>query len=439
MLFVTRPKLDTVLGQTWGMVRTLRNAASCNSQPQLLAQRPRRRRAVLASGSVGIHQPARWWQSRHYATRSQSEPAKQRRGGGGGSGRKRGGRSSRGARRAEQQRQDALLPSGVLIVDKPVGASSADAVRAVSRAYGRRKGVGHSGTLDPFASGVLVICVGRTATRLVPYLQRNGDKEYIAEIVLGEQTDTLDNTGKVIATAEIPTGLCAANVSMVLDSMVGTVMQTPPMYSALRINGQKAYELARQGESVELEPRAVSLRAAELLHISDCGTRLNVRIRTGSGFYVRSLARDLAAALGTVGRLDALRRTENGLFHIEEAVSLDRIRAVDVSDADNPPPLLSPAEAIRSVVAITLCDRGMQDLSFGRCPQGLTVPPEEQQRAEQVVRRNRDFDTDVEDTEPHGQLVKLLGPGGELVALAEISKLGSGPVDKLLAVFVARD
>lgn len=362
---------------------------------------------------------------------------KQRDGSGGG--RRRGGRSSRGARRAQQQREDALAPCGVLVVNKPAGPSSADVVRAVSRAYGRRKGVGHSGTLDPFASGVLVICVGRAATRLVPYLQRNGDKEYVAEILLGEETDTLDNTGEVVATADIPAGMRAVDVSTILDDMVGTIMQTPPAYSALRVNGRKAYELARRGEAVELEPRPVELRAAELLGLSDCGARLTVRIRTGSGFYVRSLARDLAVALGTVGRLDALCRTENSLFRIEEAVSLDTIRATHTSDAYDPPPLLKPADAVRSAPALVLCPRDLENLSLGRCPIDLTVPLAEQPLRDQHPVRTSDSMADLNDPRPAVQLVKLLNSNGDLVALAETAGPGSERVDKLLAVFIARD
>ena len=366
----------------------------------------------------------------HAPRQEYSSVNKRQRDGRGGSSR-RGGRSSRGARRAEQQREDALAPSGVLVVNKPAGPSSADVVRAVSRAYGRRKGIGHTGTLDPFASGVLVICVGRTATRLVPYLQRNGDKEYVAEILLGEETDTLDNTGTVVATADVPATLHAVDVSTVLDGMVGTVMQTPPAYSALRVDGRKAYELARAGEAVELEPRPVELRAAELLHLSECGARLTLRIRTGSGFYVRSLARDLAAALGTVGRLDGLCRTENALFRIEEAVSLESIRATNTTGVNNAPPLLKPADAIRSATALVLCPQGLQDLSHGRCPRGLTVPPAQQH----LMDPNRGFEAG--DTGPSGDLVKLLHPNGDLAALAETA--GPGRVEKLLAVFIARD
>ena len=357
----------------------------------------------LSSSVVRVH-PPRWCECHRYATRSREHPSHTKPGRSSrGGGTRPGGRSARGARRAQEQREDALAPSGVLVVNKPVGPTSADVVRAVSRAYGRRKGVGHSGTLDPFASGVLVVCIGRNATRLMPFLQRNGDKEYVADILLGEETDTLDNTGEVVATADIPTGLRAADVSAVLENMIGTVMQTPPAYSALRVNGRKAYELARSGEAVELAPRPVELRAAEVLHVSDCGTRLTLRIRTGSGFYVRSLARDLAAALGTVGRLDALCRTENALFRIEEAVSLDAIRATHTTDRADPPPLLSPADAIRSAAAVVLCPRGLEDLSYGRCPSGLTVPVAEQHLVAPHTAGNFDPEAD-----PSGQLVKLL-------------------------------
>ena len=130
----------------------------------------------LSSSVVRVH-PPRWCECHRYATRSREHPSHTKPGRSSrGGGTRPGGRSARGARRAQEQREDALAPSGVLVVNKPVGPTSADVVRAVSRAYGRRKGVGHSGTLDPFASGVLVVCIGRNATRLMPFLQRNGDK-----------------------------------------------------------------------------------------------------------------------------------------------------------------------------------------------------------------------------------------------------------------------
>ena len=198
--------------------------------------------------------------------------------------------------------QDAQAPTGVIIVDKPAGPTSFGVVRSVRRAY-QVKRVGHTGTLDPFATGVLAVCVGRAATRLVPWLQR-GDKEYEAEILLGERTDTLDPTGEVVARAEAPP-VSVADVAVVLADMRGAVMQTPPAYSALKVRGRRAYDLARRGEAPELAPRPVELRDAEVVSVD--GARLRVRIRTGPGFYVRCLARDVAAALGSVGRLERLR------------------------------------------------------------------------------------------------------------------------------------
>lgn len=201
--------------------------------------------------------------------------------------------SRQGQQHAERERQEfeAGSPTGVLIVDKPVGPSSTDIVRAVKRAYGFKKGVGHTGTLDPFASGVMVVCLGRSATRLVPYLQLEGDKEYEAEILLGEETDTLDSTGAVTATADVPAGITPEIIAAVLDPMVGAVwMQVPPIYSALKIKGESAYEYARRGEHVEMAARPVEMRAYELMSLGECGKRVKLRIRTGSGFYVRSLA-----------------------------------------------------------------------------------------------------------------------------------------------------
>lgn len=287
--------------------------------------------------------------------------------------------------------QEAQAPTGVIIVDKPAGPTSFEVVRSVRRAY-QVKRVGHTGTLDPFATGVLAICVGRGATRLVPWLQR-GDKEYQAEILLGERTDTLDPTGEVVAQAEAPP-VSVADVSAVLAAMRGTVMQTPPAFSALKVRGRRAYDLARRGEAPELAPRPVELRDAEVLSVD--GPRVRVRIRTGPGFYVRALARDVAEALGSVGRLDRLRRTETGAFRIDEATPL-----ANVADA---PALVPPGEALRGLPAYDLDDAQWATVRVGKAPDGITLSTPE---------------------------AKLLSPEGALAAIAA----ADGEGVRLLRVF----
>jgi tRNA pseudouridine55 synthase len=263
---------------------------------------------------------------------------------------------------------------GIVVVDKPAGPTSFDAVKAVRRAYGMRR-VGHTGTLDPFATGILPVCVGRSATRLVPWLQR-GDKEYEATIVLGEETDTLDPTGEVVATDPDFGGVARVAVEALLPLLSGTIMQVPPAYSALKVRGQRAYKLARAGQAPELAPRPVELRAAEVLEVGDWqeqdGRLVRLRIRTGPGFYVRALARDLARALGTVGRLEALRRTESGGFVQSEAVALD--------DLDAANPLIPPADALRSVEALVLHPDQLAFVRVGRLPDDLAIPPGEERK-----------------------------------------------------------
>lgn len=248
---------------------------------------------------------------------------------------------------------------GVIVIDKPAGPTSFEVVRAVRRAFDVRR-VGHTGTLDPFATGVLPICVGRTATRLVPWLQR-GIKEYEATVLLGEETDTLDPTGEVVATGD---GIRAQGViEAVLPLLAGPIMQAPPAYSALKVRGKRAYDLARAGQAPELAPRPVDLHEVALCSVD--GPRVELRLRTGPGFYVRAFARDLALALGTVGRLDALRRTESGGFRLEDAVPLDEL--------DGAVNLIPPGAALRGLPQRELDEAQALLVRTGRLPDGLVV------------------------------------------------------------------
>jgi tRNA pseudouridine55 synthase len=192
--------------------------------------------------------------------------------------------------------------SGVLPVDKGAGLTSFQVVAHLRRVL-RAPKIGHGGTLDPAATGLLPILVGE-ATKLTPYLV-DLDKEYVATVRLGVTTDTQDLSGVVLETRPVP-GLGAADVERKLLAFVGIVSQVPPMYSALHHEGRRLYELAREGVEVERRPREVTVHsiALESFALPD----FTIRIRCGKGFYVRSLARDLARALGTVGHLSALRR-----------------------------------------------------------------------------------------------------------------------------------
>jgi tRNA pseudouridine55 synthase len=273
--------------------------------------------------------------------------------------------------------------NGVVVIDKPSGLTSFDVVRRVRRVLGERR-VGHTGTLDPMATGVLPVCLGE-ATKLVPFLVE-GDKEYEAEARLGVTTDTLDATGTVVAEADA-SQVSRDDVTRALARFVGTLAQRPPMHSAVRIGGQRLYKLARRGVEVERAARPVVVHAIELLRFA--APTLSLRIRCGKGTYVRSLVDDLGAALGVGAHLTALRRTRVGRFTLADAVPLDTVGPLT--------PLLTPAEALADHATVALDEPQTRDVRAGklRTIAGLPVPL---------------------GAGPH---VRLLGPDGTLVAVAE--------------------
>ena len=207
--------------------------------------------------------------------------------------------------------------SGLIVIDKPEGPTSHDVVARVRRVLDERR-VGHTGTLDPLASGVVVVVVGR-ATRLSPYLTSD-DKRYRATVRLGFATTTCDRAGDPLGPpAPVPADL-EARLRNALDARLGTQPQTPPAYSAKKIGGERAHRLARRGEAVAPAPAMVTLRAWTLVALE--GDTATIDLHTSAGYYVRSLAHDVGAALGCGGHLAALQRTASGRFTIEEAVPL---------------------------------------------------------------------------------------------------------------------
>lgn len=212
---------------------------------------------------------------------------------------------------------------GLLLVDKPAGGTSHDVVLAARRATGERR-IGHAGTLDPFATGLLVLLLGR-ATRLLPYMSGE-PKEYVATIRFGAETDTDDLGGTVVRVAEPPS---ESEVRAAIAALTGEIAQLPPAYSAKRVGGRRAYAAARAGEALELEPVSVRVHSWELLgwrRGGDAGDELDVRIVCGGGTYIRALARDLGRLTGSAAHLSALRRTRSGPFSVDEALSLDELR-----------------------------------------------------------------------------------------------------------------
>ncbi len=212
---------------------------------------------------------------------------------------------------------------GWLILDKPHGLGSTQAVSAVKRCL-REAGeaktrIGHGGTLDPLATGVLPVALGE-ATKLAGRML-DSDKAYDFTLKFGEQTDTLDCEGQGIATSDVRPS--REETEAVLSRFTGAIEQMPPAYSALKVDGRRAYDLARAGEEVVLKPRAVTIHALDL--IGHDGESATFSAIVSKGTYIRSLARDIALALGTVGHVTMLRRTKAGPFTLEQAISLDKL------------------------------------------------------------------------------------------------------------------
>ena len=213
--------------------------------------------------------------------------------------------------------------NGMLIIDKPKGITSREVVNTVVKKFNTKK-VGHTGTLDPIATGVLVVCVG-SATKLVQELT-SIDKEYIATVELGTLTDTLDNTGKIL-NEEVVTKT-KEEIIKVLNNFKGKYMQEVPIYSAVKINGKKLYEYARENIEVELPKREVEISNIELIgdiKYKDNKTYFKFKCSVSKGTYIRSLIRDIANKLNTVGIMTDLRRIRQGNFKIEEAITLEQL------------------------------------------------------------------------------------------------------------------
>ena len=287
---------------------------------------------------------------------------------------------------------------GILLVDKPAGMTSAGVVRDVKKRLGGPK-VGHLGTLDPFATGLLPLALGE-ASKVVQFLNQE-EKAYTGTIALGSATDTLDFTGRVIETAAVAT-LDRARLDEVTRSFIGEIDQIPPMYSALKRGGVPLYELARRGEDVDLPARRVRIAALSLVATSQ--NTLEIAVRCSKGTYVRSLARDIARRLGTVGHLASLRRTAFGAFQVSRAVPLAEIGACGAL------PLLPPREAMGGVRELEVDDRMATAIRRGQ-----------QASLQRLSPPGRSGD----------ELAKLIDRAGELVAI--VGKHGSGW--KLLRVF----
>lgn len=260
------------------------------------------------------------------------------------------------------------VPDGVLPVDKPEGPTSHDAVAVARRALGVRR-IGHTGTLDPFASGLLLLCVGR-ATRIAEYLT-GLPKTYRAMARLGIATDTDDRTGRPIGGAETWRDLTAAEVEAALQAMVGPQLQVPPAYSAKKQGGERMYERARRGEPVDLPAVPVTIHGIDVVGFDLPDVEFDVEC--SSGTYIRSIARDLGERLGSGGHLVALRRTRIGRHDVGVALPLDRLG----DPAALAQAWLSPASALSHLPPAQADAREAEEISHGApisAPDGL---PEE--------------------------------------------------------------
>lgn len=271
---------------------------------------------------------------------------------------------------------------GVLVVDKPQGPTSFDVVRGVRNALKVRK-AGHTGTLDPMATGVLAICLG-DATRIAQYLT-DGDKAYEATIRFGAETDTLDAQGQVTAEFALP-ALSREVLETALGRFRGVILQTPPMYSAIKVGGKRLYELARAGEEVERKAREITVYTLEMRDFS--ANEVRVFVKASKGFFVRTLAQELGRSLGSGAHLVALRRVASGPFGLAQAVPLAEVVAKGPALASH---VLSAQVALQSIPSVTVSAAQAAQVLHG---------------------------VQVETSLQEG-LVRVLGPEGELLAMAD--------------------
>jgi tRNA pseudouridine55 synthase len=249
---------------------------------------------------------------------------------------------------------------GWLIVDKPPGLTSTDVVNRVRRAFDAQK-AGHGGTLDPLATGVLPVAFG-AATKTVPYVM-DGSKVYRFTLRFGTARDTDDADGKVVATTDARPSDAA--IEATLPAFRGDIMQVPPAFSAVKVAGERAYDLARAGAPPALEPRPARVDRFELVGRPDADTAI-FEVQSGKGVYMRSLARDLARACGTLGHVAALRRLRVGPFAEDAAIPLDKLLRSDDTPPTSPDFLLPVATALADIPALALTEAEAFGLSHGQ-------------------------------------------------------------------------
>jgi tRNA pseudouridine55 synthase len=285
---------------------------------------------------------------------------------------------------------------GVILIDKPIGPTSHDVVQRVRRALNAQK-AGHTGTLDPMATGLLEVCLGR-ATRLVPFLTAD-DKRYEATLKLGVGTDTLDAEGEVLRTnsAQELASVDQAALEGALEGFRGEIQQRPPMYSAIKVDGKPLHERARAGEVVEVPLRTVVVHAFDLHDFASPLAQISAHVSKGT--YIRTLAADLAGAVGLEGHLVALRRTAIAQRTVEQAIRLEDL------EADSAPlgHVIGLADAVAHLPTVVLDEAGIINV---RCGRAFAVAPEFCGR------------------------IRILDSAGALVAIAQVDAEGAGRVER---------
>ncbi|HET8995811.1 MAG TPA: tRNA pseudouridine(55) synthase TruB [Acetobacteraceae bacterium] len=249
---------------------------------------------------------------------------------------------------------------GWLIIDKPAGMTSTDVVNRVKRVFDAQK-AGHGGTLDPLATGLLPVAFG-AATKTVPYVM-DGTKLYRFTLRFGEARDTDDADGAVTETSAVRPA--DTQIQAALPAFRGAIMQVPPVFSAIKVAGERAYDMAREGRAPVLEPRPARVDRFELIARPDADTAV-FEVASGKGVYMRSLARDLAQACGSVGHIAALRRLRVGPFHEQHAVTLDKLRDADDTAPASARLLLPVATALADIPALALTEQEAADLRQGQ-------------------------------------------------------------------------
>lgn len=226
---------------------------------------------------------------------------------------------------------------GFLNVYKPAGITSHDVVSCLRRVT-KIKQIGHTGTLDPFAEGLLLVCIGK-ATRLIEYL--DDDKAYTGVIQLGSATDTYDKEGKIIKTSDKM--VTKTDIESALIHFTGEIEQLPPIYSAIKVNGKKLYQYAREGKEVKIEPRRVNISSLEILDFDEANRQVTLHIECSKGTYIRSIANDLGEKLGTYGHLIKLIRTKVGDFKVNDSIKLDELDTYEKVQSN----LINPVQKIK--------------------------------------------------------------------------------------------